>query len=351
MNANFWITRMLVGALWLPAAAAYCASFNDVLDTPATSSSLAARALINGLANAGQRIVGVGQRGHIVFSDDHGKSWRQAKVPVSSDLTAVCFPSARQGWAVGHDGVILHSTDAGASWTRQLDGRAIGALINRYYSHADVSDAVRADAGNLAAQVLDKPFLDVWFDNDKSGFVVGAFNLILHTDDGGASWQPWLERTDNPKGLHLNAIRAVGHDLYIVGEQGLVRKLDQGRARFEAVPTPYQGSYFGIIGKPGVVIAFGLRGNAYRSFDAGRSWQKVSTGLQVGLTAGAVLHDARFALLSQAGQVLLSADDGASFQMIKPAASEPTSAVAVDAADQLILAGVRGVRVQALAGK
>lgn len=342
---------MLVGALLLPAGAAYCAKFNDVLDTPAASSSLAAHALINGLANADKRIVGVGQRGHIVFSDDQGKSWSQAKVPVSSDLTAVYFPSARQGWAVGHDGVILHSTDSGASWTRQLDGRAIGALINNYYSHADVSDAARADATNLAAQVLDKPFLDVWFENDKSGFVVGAFNLILHTDDGGASWQPWMERMDNPKGFHLNAIRAVGQDLYIVGEQGLVRKLAKGGARFEAMPTPYQGSYFGIIGSPRAVIVFGLRGNAYRSIDAGRSWQKVTTGLQVGLTAGALLPDARFALISQAGQVLLSADDGASFQVTKQAASGPTSAVAVGVADQLILAGVRGVRIQALAVK
>ncbi len=342
---------MLVGALLLPAGAAHCAKFNDVLDTPATSSSLAAHALINGLANAGKRIIGVGQRGHIVFSDDQGKSWSQAKVPVSSDLTAVYFPSARQGWAVGHDGVILHSTDSGASWTRQLDGRAIGALINNYYGHADVSNAVRADAANLATQALDKPFLDVWFENDKSGFVVGAFNLILHTDDGGASWQPWMERMDNPKGLHLNAIRAVGQDLYIVGEQGLVRKLAKGGTRFEAVPTPYQGSYFGIIGSPGAVIVFGLRGNAYRSIDAGRSWQKVTTGLQVGLTAGVLLPDARFALISQAGQILLSADDGASFQVTKQAASGPTSAVAVGVADQLILAGVRGVRVQALAVK
>lgn len=342
---------MLVGALLLPAGAAHCANFNDVLDVPATASSLAAHALINGLARAGERIVGVGQRGHIVFSDDQGKRWTQAKVPLSSDLIAVHFPSARQGWAVGHDGVILHSGDAGASWTRQLDGRASGALIDRYYSHADVSDAMRADAGNLAAHALDNPFLDVWFENDKSGFVVGAFNMILHTDDGGVSWQPWMERTDNPKGLHLNAIRPVGQDLYIVGEQGLVRKLAKGGARFESVPTPYQGSYFGIIGSRGATIAFGLRGNAYRSLDGGGSWQKVTTGLQVGLTAAVLLPDARLALISQAGQVLLSADDGASFQPLKQAASRPTSAVAIGAAGQLVLAGVRGARIQAVAAK
>ena len=38
----------------------------DVLDTPAVKSPLAVRALINGLAAAGTRIVAVGQRGHVL---------------------------------------------------------------------------------------------------------------------------------------------------------------------------------------------------------------------------------------------------------------------------------------------
>jgi photosystem II stability/assembly factor-like uncharacterized protein len=347
MKPSYWMSRLLAGALLAPLAAAHGAKFADPLDTPAAVSPLAARALINGLAMAGTRIVGVGQRGHIVLSDDQGRSWRQAAVPLSSDLTAVHFASATQGWAVGHDGVVLHSVDAGASWSRQLDGRALGALINDYYRHAGVSDAARADAANLAAQALDKPFLDVWFENEKSGFVVGAFNLILHTDDGGASWQPWMDRMDNPKGLHLNAIRPVGQELYIVGEQGLVRRLAKGDARFEAVATPYQGSYFGVLGRAGALIVFGLRGNAFRSVDGGRHWQPVATGVRVGLNTGLALPDGRLGLVSQGGQILLSADDGASFAPLRQAAPGPTSA-AVVAAGQLVLAGARGVRLQAL---
>ncbi|MES3021554.1 MAG: YCF48-related protein [Pseudomonadota bacterium] len=306
----------------LPLAASAGKGFADVLDTPAANSALAARALINGLAKAGQRIVGVGQRGHIVFSDDQGKSWTQAKVPLSADLVAVHFPSPRRGWAVGHDGVVLHSADAGASWVRQP----------------------------LALQVPDKTLLDVWFESDKRGFAVGAFNLILRTEDGGASWQPWMDRIDNPKGLHLNAIRLVGPDLYIVGEQGLVHKLAKDGDRFEAVPTPYAGSYFGVIGNASAVLAFGLRGNAWRSTDAGRSWQKVETGVQVGLSAATVLPDARLALISQAGHVLLSADDGASFRAVD-AARGATSAAVAGANGQLVLAGVRGVRGQAVPNK
>jgi photosystem II stability/assembly factor-like uncharacterized protein len=37
-----------------------------------------------GMARAGERLVTVGQRGHILYSDDSGKHWQQAVVPVSS---------------------------------------------------------------------------------------------------------------------------------------------------------------------------------------------------------------------------------------------------------------------------
>ena len=122
------------------------AGWRDVLDTPALKSPLAQRALINGLARSGERLVAVGQRGHVLLSDDQGKSWRQAEVPVSSDLVAVAFPSADQGWAVGHDGVVLRSTDAGATWTRALDGRQAGALMVEHYKReaANAGDAARA---------------------------------------------------------------------------------------------------------------------------------------------------------------------------------------------------------------
>ncbi len=126
------VPPLVAFVLTLPLAASAAASYRDVLDTPARDSAFAAKSLLNGVANAGQRIVAVGQRGHIVLSDDGGKTWTQAKVPVSSDLVAVYFPTPAKGWAVGHDGIVLHSADSGATWTRQLDGRSAGELMAAY---------------------------------------------------------------------------------------------------------------------------------------------------------------------------------------------------------------------------
>ena len=105
------------------------ADFADVLDSPAQISPLASKGLLQAVVKAGSRLVAVGQRGHIVISTDGGATWKQSPVPVSSDLTSVFFVDAKEGWAVGHDGVILHSRDSGDSWELQLTGRSANELL------------------------------------------------------------------------------------------------------------------------------------------------------------------------------------------------------------------------------
>src|SRR6185437_8188856 len=205
----------------------------DVLDTPSQASPLASRSLLQGVAKAGSRLIAVGQRGHIVVSDDQGTTWKQASVPVSSDLTAVFFADAGNGWAVGHDGVILHSGNGGDSWQVQLNGRQANDLLLAAMERRATAEPASAEAKALLAEAqrykeqgADKPFLDVWFANPADGYVVGAYNLIFHTADGGKTWQPWFDRTDNPRFFNLYAMRPICGELYIAGEGGLIMKLD-----------------------------------------------------------------------------------------------------------------------------
>ena len=325
------------------AAPAEPTPWRDVLDTPAQKSSLAARGLLTGLTRAGKRLVAVGQRGHVLLSDDSAKTWQQADVPVSADLVAVCFPNAETGWVVGHDGVVLKSTDAGRTWARQLDGRGLGEVLVAYYTRSGDAKWL-AEAQRFAAQAAENPFLDVWFDDDKSGFVVGAFGLVLRTADGGKSWEPLMHAADNPKSLHLYAVRRIGAELFAVGEQGLALKLDRDSGRLAAMTLPYQGTLFGLVGKGRIVVGHGLRGNVVRSTDAGATWQSVATGVGVGLTASTIDERGRIVIVSQAGHVLASSDDGASFAPLKIERPIPAAAVASAGPGLLALAGPRGVQ-------
>src|SRR5262245_60524782 len=104
----------------------------------AVQSKLAAEALLLGVARAGNRIVAVGEYGNILLSDDDGKTWHQAKdVPTTVTLTAVHFVDDKQGWTVGHDTLILHTTDGGETWTKQSGGGdSDNAFLSVYFKDA-----------------------------------------------------------------------------------------------------------------------------------------------------------------------------------------------------------------------
>jgi len=333
------------------AAVAAEPGWRDVLDTPAIQSARAPHTLFNGLARAGDRIVAAGQRGQILFSDDSGRNWTQAAVPLAADLVAVSFPTAKQGWAVGHGGVIVHSADGGATWTRQFDGRRLGEVMAAAYALGEAaapaanaaSGPVLEDAKRFAAQGAEASLLDVWFRDETTGWAVGAFGLVLQTTDGGAHWTPLLHAVDNPKGLHLYAVRGVGDDVYLAGEQGLLLKLDRQDARFHAIELPYKGTLFGILGNERAVVVHGLRGTVLRSADHGATWQTIPTGVQAGLPSGTQDAQGRFVLVSQAGQILVGHDDGASFALAPIRQGTPAAGLIASARGSLVVAGPRGV--------
>ena len=345
---------LVLAALAAPPAQA---GYQGVLNTPAMPTQLAAQRPLNAVAATSSRLIAAGARGHIVYSDDHGGSWKQAAVPVSSDLTALYFSSDRSGWAVGHDGVVLHSEDAGQSWQLQLDGTRAAALIKDTYSKkAQAGDALAAallpDIDKYFSAGADKPFLDVWFANDKEGFIVGAFNMIFRTGDGGKSWQPWFDRIDNPKRLHLYSIRGQDGKVYVAGEQGFLATLDADGRRFKAMPSPYAGSYFGVLPIDGGAVVFGMRGNAFRFGANGGGWQKLETGVAGGLTAAVSLGADRLALVSTTGDIVVGSASGGRFEGIDKARTMVFAGVAfVPATKSLALVGNGGTSMVPLERK
>jgi photosystem II stability/assembly factor-like uncharacterized protein len=334
------------------------AGFQDPLAVAAQPSPLASRSLLLGVARAGSRLVAVGQRGHVVHSDDAGVTWKQANVPVSSDLTAVFFVTDRKGWAVGHDGVVLATSDGGLNWTLQLDGGRANERLVEHMRHR-VAEApgsaemkqLLEDAQRYQAQGADKPFLGVWFADENNGYVVGAYNLIFRTSDGGRNWEPWFDRTDNPKLLNLYAIGPAGADLYVVGESGLVLKLDPKLQRWRARPTPYKGSYFGVLGNGAAVWAFGLRGTVYRTDDGGETWNPVQAGLPAAIVAGTTLPNGALILADAGGRVAVSDDAGRNFTVVPLKQAMPLAGIADAGNGRLALVGPRGAAVADLAAR
>ena len=345
-------SMLLAGLGSLAAASAHATgAASEVLDLPARRSALADQRLITGIARAGDRLVAVGQRGHIVHSDDGGRNWTQARVPVSSDLTAVTFVDAQIGHATGHDGVVLGTSDGGLNWTRLLDGRQANALVlehmKRRVAASDSSDADRKlldEAQRNADAGPDKPFLDLSFTSANEGFVVGAYGLVLRTADGGKSWDSWFDRIDNPGLLNAYAIRTARGSTYIAGEGGLLLKLDAGGQRFTALTSPYKGSLFGLAATSAGMLAFGMRGHAYLSVDGGVTWAAVKTDLGASIVGSSVSASGVLALIDQGGGIAISGDGGKNFATSSSRPQMPLAAVAFSNNTTLVVGGPRGLR-------
>lgn len=327
------------------------AKFKDPLDTPAERIEGAAvleRQPLLAVTRAGRRLIAVGLRGLVIISDDRGHTWRQAAVPAQSDLVSVSFVTPSRGWAVGHEGVILKSEDGGDTWAKQLDGRISLAKLAAYYQRR--IDAGEGRLGSFLNQVKlntqsgpSLPYMDVLFEDERSGWVVGPFGMILHTEDAGQTWIPWLDHVENDHFLNLNAIAKIGKEVYIAGEGGMVYVLDRKAARFVARPTGYKGSFFGIVGTNEAVVAFGLRGTVFRSADAGGSWTHVATDLGTNLTGGTVIDSKTLALVSDGGLAIQSEDEGRTFRALPTETPMLFTGAAEVEGGRAVLVGIQGV--------
>lgn len=326
--------------------------YADTLDTPSRISALAEHNRLSAVTRAGDTLVAVGPWGRILLGSADASQWRQVPVPVSSDLVAVSFPDAQHGWAVGHDGVVLRTLDGGQSWHKQLDGRQLGKLLSDYYQP-------RVDRGDVDAGIMDSvarmevdgpsmPLLDVSFSDANNGLVVGAFNLALMTQDGGQTWTPILDRTQNPDGMHLYALARTGSELYLAGERGLLRRWNAATQAFDSLPSPYRGTFFGLSAQGSSLLAYGLRGNAYASQDNGQHWQAIQSPGDASYTASAVLADGSIVLASQAGQLLIGTPNGDDFNPIHSDKPMPYFGVTVSDQQVLVAVGPYGVRTQSI---
>ena len=81
-------------------------------------------AALNGLSISGQRAVAVGANGLIWRSADAGATWQQVMAPATSTLNAIGFASddPQFGWAVGGGGALFVTEDGGAHFRAVASG-------------------------------------------------------------------------------------------------------------------------------------------------------------------------------------------------------------------------------------
>lgn len=329
----------------------------DRLDAPAIKTPRATSGLLLDIAKAGDRLVAVGDQGVILLSDTQGRQWQQADVPTSVMLTAVTFVTDSIGWAVGHDGVLLRTSDAGLNWRVVMTGNELNALqVEQFQRLVDTGgdSAMPELAVDELSYYLDDaivaqedgpslPLLNVFFSDSDHGFVMGAYGLLIATQDGGDSWKVLSHRVPNPDRFHLNAMIGDAHYLYLAGEAGILyRSGDQGE-HWEALDSPYEGSFFDINVYRGEVLLAGLRGHLFTSPDQGITWEQVAIDTPSTLSAVASRDNQSLLIAGQGGSVLLG-EQSHRLQLLNQSDRRGWSA-AVPVKNGWVLVGEKGVKL------
>jgi photosystem II stability/assembly factor-like uncharacterized protein len=221
--------------------------------------------------------------------------------------------------AVGDRGQILISNN-GLSWAQvQTPVRAPLTAIcfvdakNGWAVGHDATILHTADGGktwelqNFKPE-LEKPYLSVLFLDASTGFAVGAYGLASKTTDGGKTWSDVDAPSIRADEVHFNDIIKLGNgDLFIAGEQGMLGVSTDKGATWEKLASPYDASLFGAlpIGDKGAVI-YGLRGNVYVSTDVhAKKWTKVDTKTVATFFGGATMSGGDVVLVGLAGEILV----------------------------------------------
>lgn len=342
------------------AAALYSFSPRPLPDFAATA-VYPDRLLIVDVARRGQRLVGVGEQGKILYADQAQGPWELAEVKPDrgATFTEVQFLDDQTVLAVGHDSWIVRSSDGGQSWTE-----------------------VRFDAEKA------EPLLGLAGPYDGRLFAYGAFGQLLISDDSGQSWRrqelvkeevaadadkdaaadPFADPFGGGAGddydpfaafgsgggwddfgtRHLNAMtRASDGALWLAGERGLIARSVNGGDSWVQFDTGYNGSFYGVLEtRSGGMLAHGMRGNIYSTRDLGESFQLSQSNTEESLYGGVVADNGDILLVGSSNIIIRSSDNGRTFSRAVDKQRDALTDILVLGDGLWLTAGEGGIRLQ-----
>jgi photosystem II stability/assembly factor-like uncharacterized protein len=197
---------------------------------------------LRGVAAIGSDYIwAVGDDGTIIYSVNGGDSFTVTQPSITTELfESVFFVDPYNGWVVGGNGTILVSKDGGRTWNNQTPNAGLYELIDVVFLDTLTGWAVgtgiilhTTDGGN-SWNVQHRPtaqLFGVAFPDAMNGYVVGRDSTILITKDGGETWQEktWKDESGNPVTIFLGVAFVDADTGWAVGtEDTILGTIDGG---------------------------------------------------------------------------------------------------------------------------
>jgi len=335
------VLRSLTALVLLIAPAAWAKDIASGLDPSQASTWELPTADLYGVAAVEMSAWAVGYWGTALHSEDGGKTWASSATPVEATLYSVSFADTKHGWAVGEKGTILRSEDGGLTWKvqsakvsdpagggeRPLDTHLFGVSAvgpNEAWLVGDLGVVLHTtDAGATwqsrtipVEAFADDNFPDrilngVHFTDAQHGWITGEFGTTLRTTDGGATWVGARELVDTVPDLYLFDVAAQPDGrAAVTGLAGAVLVTTDGGARWERRTAPSGAGLFGVAwsGTNGIVL--GDRGEVFVTADDGVTWQRPERPKLFNWLRSVTFSDTVRAIAVGERGLILSSDDG-----------------------------------------
>ena len=275
---------------------------------------------------------------------------------------AMILSSARAGKrivAVGNHGIVLLSDTDGAEF-RPAKSVPVRSTLSAVFFVDDKTGwavgqwgvVLRTDDGGerwtlqRSDTSVDQPLFSVYFRDRQRGYAVGLWSLMIATSDGGKSWtKVALPPPPGAKKADRNLLKIFANrmgTLFVAAEQGMILKSYDGE-KWTYLATGYKGSFWtGIVLNNGTLLVGGLRGTIYRSADDGRTWREAKSGFKSSITDFAEAGGKVYAAALD-GVFLESDNGGATFQGSQREDRLPFTAVSVNSTGKLVKFSKQGV--------
>jgi photosystem II stability/assembly factor-like uncharacterized protein len=282
--------------------------------------------------------------------------------PTTAATKAMILSSARAGKrivAVGKHGIVLLSDTDGGDFRQAKSVPVRSTLTAVFFIDEKTGWAVgqwgvvlRTDDGGDSWTLqrsdlsVDQPLFSVWFRDRQRGYAVGLWSLMIATADGGKTWtQVTLPPPPGKKKADRNLLKIFANrmgTLFVAAEQGMILKSYDGE-KWTYVDTGYKGSFWtGIVLNNGTLLVGGLRGTVYRSTDDGRSWREAKSEFKSSITDFAEAGGKVYAAALD-GVFLESDDHGATFKGSQREDRVPFTAISVNSVGKLVKFSKQGV--------
>jgi len=220
------------------------------------------------------------RQGKICKTIDSAKTWNITYNGENEDIMSLFFLNKTTGWAGGMHGLVLHTTDAGSTWTK---------LNNNY------------DWNQFF-------FNSLWFIDENNGIASSTYGVSAFTGDGGKTW---VAGNTSFSSL-VNASCFNGNRFWTVGENGMINYYDSYGPGIISLNSNGIVTHLNNINfyDENLGFGFGDYGTILKTTDGGSSWSKKETQYWGSFNTSFIKSKDTVFFATEGANILRSTDEG-----------------------------------------